>query len=115
MKSDVAKFVKLTSILAEMYNDDPKYCVDCFFNAYYQFKKKKVIDERSCDDPDLKKRIWDAVNLFKYLINEKKIHKDKAFHIAYRTHKVDRDLFTGVINAFRAFKSAKKTKFKDLY
>jgi hypothetical protein len=112
---DSKVLLKLMAIIDGMYEEDPKYCVDCIFDAYYQFKKKKVVDERSYGDDDLKKRIWDAVNLFKHLVNDKKENPDKAFHIAYRTYKIDRDLFMGITNAFRALKSAKKTKFKDLY
>lgn len=112
---EMKKLVKIIDIIVEMYDENPKYCIDCLFDAYYQFKKKKVVDERSYGDPELKQRIWDAINLFKHLVNDQKVHPDKAFHIAYRKHKVNRDLFTSVTNSFRAFKSAKKTKFKDLY
>jgi hypothetical protein len=115
MKSEMKKFAKIMDIIAEMYDENPKYCIDCLFDAYYQFKKKKTIDERSYGDPDLKKKLWAAINLFKHLVNDQNEPPDKAFHVAYRTHGVDRDLFTGVTNSFRAFKSAKKTKFKDLY
>ena len=34
--------------------------------------------------------------------------------IAYRSNKLDKDLWIQVTNACRAFKSAKKTKFKDI-
>ncbi len=115
MKSEMKKFAKIMDIIAEMYDENPKYCIDCLFDAYYQFKKKKTVDERSYGDPELKQQIWDACDLFNHLVTKKKVHPDKAFHIAYRTHKIDRDLFTGVTNSFRAFKSAKKTKFKNLY
>lgn len=116
MKSDIQKFTKIIEIAGELYEDNPKYFVDCFFNMYFQMKKKKVIDERCYGDKESVKKVWSAVNYFNKLIKEKSVPSSgEAFNLAYRTKKVDKDLFNGVINSCRAFKSAKKTKFKNLY
>ena len=102
---------KAIEILGELYEDDPKYFVDCFFDMYYQIKKKKAVDER-CKNPDEVKLVWEALNLFKYLVKEKDEDPNKAFVIAYRKFDVDKELLSGVLNSFKAYRGAKKTKFK---
>jgi hypothetical protein len=102
-------------IVIELYEMDPEYFKDCFFNMYYQMKKKKMIDERSYEDEDLKRRIYSSLNFFKKLVKEDGVEIGKAFNIAYRTNNIDKQLFTDVTNSCRSFKSSKKTKFKDIF
>lgn len=114
MKNDFHKFHKIMGIVVELYEMDPEYFRDCFFNMYYQMKTKKVIDEASHGDEELKKKIWSAVNFFRKLRSEDKMEAGKAFNIAYKSNNIDKALFSSVANACRAFKGAKNTKFKDL-
>lgn len=103
---------KAIEILGELYEDDPQYFVDCFFDMYYQMKKKKTVDDKCKHDTDKVKAVWAALNLFKHLVVDKNEHPDKAFVIAYRTHKVEKELLSSVVSSFKAYRGAKKTKFK---
>lgn len=114
MKTEIQKITKIFEIMTELYEMNPKYFIDCFFDMYFQMKKKAVIDERSYGNEELKKQLWNAVNLFNHLVRDKKEPAEKAFTIAYKKFKVDKDILSGVINSCRAFKSAKKTRFKNL-
>ena len=88
MISELQKFNKIISIVTELYEDDPKYFIDCFFNMYFQMKKKKVIDERCNGNENTKRKIWSAVNFFNELIKEKSLSNGEAFNIAYRSKKL---------------------------
>lgn len=114
MKSDIQKFTKIVEIMSELYESDQKYFIDCFFDMYYQMKKKITVTERCYGDNDLISRVWSALNLFQYLVNEKNEPVEKSFTIAYRKYNIDSELFKRLLNSFKAFKSAKKTRFKDL-
>ena len=121
MKTELEKIHKIMGIVIELYEMDPEYFKDCFFNMYYQMKKKNIVDEKSYGDDDLKKRIHSALNYVGVLTKGKKAQEARepvdigtAFNIAYRSNKLDKDLWIQVTNACRAFKSAKKTKFKDI-
>ena len=103
---------KAIEILGEMFDDDPKYFVDCFFDMYYKVKKKKSVDEKCDFNPDKIKQVWSALNLFKHLVKDQGENPDKAFIIAYRTHKVEKELLSSVLSSFKAYRGAKKTKFK---
>ena len=113
--SELKKFSKIIEIAAELYESDPKYFIDCFFDLYYQIKKREVVNEKCNNDKDKIKAMWEALNLFKYLATEKNEPSQKAFCIAYRNFNVDPDLFKEVINSFNSYKSAKKTRFKNLF
>jgi len=114
-KSLLERFSKIVSIAGELYEDNPKYFIDCFFNAYYQVKKKKVVDEKCNGDPELISRVWDALNLFKHLVNDQKEDPGKAFNISYRKYGINKHLFQSILNSFKAYKSSKSTKFKGLF
>lgn len=120
MKTELQKIHKIMEIVIELYEMDPDYFKHCFFDMYYQMKKKKIVDDNSCGDVDLKRRIHSALNFIKPLVTGQKaceykhpVDSGTAFNIAYKTNRLNKDLWVKVTNACRAFKSAKKTKFKD--
>jgi hypothetical protein len=114
IKTDIEKFVKLETILSEMYDINSKWCVDCFFNMYYQFKRKIIVEEKCDYKDDLIKQMWQAINRYEYLANEENVPKGKAFMIAYHTYKVDRKIFNSILRSFEATLGTKNTKFKGL-
>jgi len=80
---------------------------------YFQMKKKAKVDE-VCNSEDEIKNMWQAVNLFKYLVKDQKEPIEKAYHIAYKKHNVDAQKLKDIINSFNALKGSKKTRFKIL-
>lgn len=115
MKTDIEKFRKLIDVLGEMYDVNSKWCVDCFFNMYYQFKRKIIVEEKCEYQDDLIKQMWEAINRYEYLTDEKNESKGKAFVICLNTYKVDQKIFNSILRSFEATKGTKSTKFKDLY
>jgi len=115
MKTDIEKFTKLMEILGEMYDIDSKYCVDCFFNMYYQFKRKIIVEEKCNYKDEIIEKMWEAINRYEFLTNQKHEHKDKAFAICLSTYSVDEQLFNSILRSFEATKGTKRTKFKNLY
>ena len=114
MKSDVAKFTKLMGILAEMYSDDPKYCIDCFFDAYFQFRKKNAVDLYCSSNPQYTpKQVWATINFYQSM-GKKGQPVEDALIIACKHYETDIVGIRSLIQKFQAFRSLKKTKFKDL-
>jgi uncharacterized protein YjhX (UPF0386 family) len=105
---------KINEIIIELYEEDSKYFIDCFFNMYYQMKKKKVVDEKCYGDPDTIYRMWETLNRYKYYVNRKGMNPTTAALKACKAFNIDVEDFHRVINSFKAFKSAKKTRFKKL-
>jgi len=114
MKTDIEKFTKIMEILGEMYDIDSKYCIDCFFDMYYQFKRKIIVEEKCSYNDDLIKKMWEAINRYEYLTVKKHEPKDKSFAICMSTFNVDRQIFNGILRSFDATKGTKKTRFKKL-
>jgi len=110
---DFEKFHKLMGIVGELYFEDPKYFIDCFFNLYYQMKKKQVIDKKCNFDEDLIKRTWASINFFKKMVQEKE-NEGKALIIACNYYKVNSNNITDILRSIKSYKSSKKTKFKEL-
>jgi hypothetical protein len=105
----------MIEILGQMYDTDSKYCVDCFFNMYYQFKKKIIMDQRCDYDIDTINRMWGAYNSYKYFTTEKNYTKDIAIKLAAEKHHVGKQLLFQIVSSFSGVRGSKKTKFKDLY
>lgn len=114
MKTEIEKFRKLIDVLGEMYDIDSKYCVDCFFNMYYQFRRKVIVEEKCNYSDELIKKMWEAVNRYEFLTEQKHESKDKAFAICLNSFDVDQQKFNSILRAFEGTKGTKKTKFKDL-
>jgi hypothetical protein len=114
IKTDIEKFVKLETILSEMYDINSKWCVDCFFNMYYQFKRKIIVEEKCNYDNDTISNMWEAINRYEYLTNKENVQKGKAFMIALHTYKVDRQILNSILRSFEATLGTKSTKFKGL-
>lgn len=115
MNTDIEKFSKMLNTLGEMYDIDSKYCVDCFFNMYYQFKRKIIVEEKCKYNDDLIKKMWEAINRYEYYVDRKHKSKNKAFAICLNTFNVNSTLLNGIIRSFEATRGTKKTKFKNLY
>ena len=114
MKTDIEKFTKLMGVLGEMYDIDSKYCVDCFFNMYYQFRRKIIVEEKCNYNDDLIKKAWEAINRYEFLTIKKHESRDKAFSICLNTYKIEQQLLNSIIRSFEATRGTKKTKFKNL-
>lgn len=112
--TELQKLHKINEIVIELYEENPKYFIDCFFNMYYQMKKKKVVDEKCYNNSDAIYRMWETLDRFKYHVNIKGTHPTKAAKLACKAFNVDINDFHKVVNSFKAFKSAKKTRFKKL-
>ena len=115
MKTDIEKFLQMEAILGEMYDINSKWCVDCFFNMYYQFKRKIIVEEKCNYDDDLIRLMWEAINRYEYLTCDMNEKKDKAFAICLNTFKVDRTIFNSILRSFDATKGTKNTRFKKFY
>ena len=113
MKSELGKFLKILDITREMYEADPKYFVDCFFNMYYQMKKKVTVDVICKGDEDLIKRTWSTLNFIKSMTSKRQPVAE-ALVIACKHYNTEEKDIQKIIFKFQAFKSTKKTKFKDL-
>ena len=115
MNTDIEKFTKMLEILGEMYDVDSKWCVDCFFNMYYQFKRRIIVEEKCNYDKDLISKMWEAINRYEYLTEKQHEKKDKAFAICLNTFKVDRTIFNSILRGFDGTKGTKNTRFKKFY
>ena len=111
--SEIKKYLKIMDITREMYEMDPKYFVDCFFNMYYQMKKKNTVDEYCKVNPYTVEQIWSTLNFIKSMA-DKGQSIDDALFIACDHYETDPSGIRSIINKFQAFRSSKKTKFKDL-
>jgi hypothetical protein len=114
MKTEIEKFTKIIEIFGEMYDINSKYCIDCFFNMYYQFRRKVIVEERCNYNDELIRKVWGAINRYDFLTDQKHEAKDKAVAICLNTFNIDGQLFNSILRSFEATKGTKKTKFKDL-
>ena len=111
--SEIKKFQKIIEIVAELYTMDPEYFKDCFFNMYYQMKKKNTVDEFCEGDEEKIKDIWNTLNFYQSMCRKGQ-NKDQAFEVACNYYKVEQAHIKKIINKFLGFKGVKKTRFKDI-
>lgn len=112
-KTNIDRFSKIMEIVAEMYQEDPKFFIDGFFDMYYKLKRKETIDVMCNGDKEAIKQTWAALNFFKKMVEERK-NPDEAAIIACKHYKLSIDQLHTLMAKFKAFRGAKKTKFKDL-
>jgi len=114
MKTEIQKYLKIMDITREMFEMDPEYFADCLFNMYYQMKKKNTVDLYCKENPTVTvKQVWSTMNFMKSMTSKGQPIEDALF-IACNHYETDPSGIKSLINKFQAFKSTKKTKFKDL-
>lgn len=110
---EIKKVQKVIEIALELYEMDPKYFVDCFFNMYYQMKKKAKVEEVCNGNVDDIRRTWGALNYFKTLSND--YNDGEKAQIAGNKYNVNSKTIISLLLSFKATRGVKNKKFSKLF
>lgn len=111
---EINNWFDIIKLTWELYQINPVYFKHCFFNMYYQIKKKNSVDIKCHGDKDKIKKVWKTLYEFQRLVNIKKESKELACSKACRKYGIEQSLLHSLIGSFNALKGHKKTRFKFL-